>query len=94
MIVGTCLLICYNPRDDLEVELLKTGVMTEEDVNTIRKLKRISGRNFSYQKGTKSSINLDTLHEEVNRSAVNKRANESAHGKTFIRINGGRVYPV
>jgi len=94
MIVGTCLLICYNPRDDLEVELLKTGVMTEEDVNTIRKLKRISGRNFSYQKGTKSSINLDTLHEEVNRSAVNKRANESAHGKTFKRINGGRVYPV
>eukprot|EP00979_Chaetoceros_neogracilis_P007859 scaffold1698_cov279-Chaetoceros_neogracile.AAC.18 len=95
MIVATCLLICYNPRDDIEVELLKTGVMTEEDVNMIRKLKSSSGRNFSYQKGTRTSINLDTLHEEVDRSSdVNKRANGSAFGNTFKRANGGRVYPI
>jgi hypothetical protein len=81
MIIGTCLLICYNPRDDIELELLKSGVMTEEDVNAIRKLKSMgvhsSGRTqFSYDKGRKSaglrtSINLDALHEETNHQNQN-----------------------
>jgi hypothetical protein len=75
MVICTCLLICYNPRDDIEIELLKTGVMTEEDVENIRKLKRScssgSSRKFSYEKGTRDSkyrthsINLDALHQQA-----------------------------
>mmetsp|Transcript_6267 Transcript_6267/g.11846 ORF Transcript_6267/g.11846 Transcript_6267/m.11846 type:complete len:378 (-) Transcript_6267:334-1467(-) len=75
MVTFTCLLICYNPRDDIEIELLKTGVMTEEDVENIRRLKRScssgsSSRKFSYEKGTRDSkyrthsINLDALHQQ------------------------------
>ena len=30
MLVLSCLLICFNPRDDIEIELLKSGVMTED----------------------------------------------------------------
>ena len=94
MVIGTCLLICYNPRDDIELELLKSGVMTEEDIRTIRKLKSIShghghghghdssGRKFSYDKGRKSTgsiYNLDTLHEEANHQNQN-RAGDNAPG--------------
>ncbi len=43
------MLVCYNPRDEIEVELLKTGVMTDEDIETIRRLK--SEHKFSYQQG-------------------------------------------
>ena len=35
-----CLLICYNPRDDLERELLKAGVITEHDIHSIQRLKK------------------------------------------------------
>jgi hypothetical protein len=81
MVICTCLLICYNPRDDIEIELLKTGVMTEEDVENIRKLKRSSSsgssRKFSYEKGTRDSkyrthsINLDALHQQAKRMDAN-----------------------
>ena len=62
MIVLTCLLICYNPRDSIETELLKTGVMTEDDVETMRKLK---SETFPYERGNKGlyKINLDKLHQ-------------------------------
>lgn len=40
MIMLTCLLICYNPRDDLEHELIKTGVMTEDDIEQIKESRR------------------------------------------------------
>ena len=49
LIIFICLLVCYNPRDEIEVELLKTGVMTDEDIETIRRLK--SEHKFSYQQG-------------------------------------------
>lgn len=38
-----CLLICYNPRDDLERELLKAGVITERDIHSIQRLKNNGG---------------------------------------------------
>lgn len=57
MLTLNCLLICFNPRDDIEVELLKTGVMTEADLEQIKRLKR--ERKFTYDKG---NIDLDVLH--------------------------------
>lgn len=57
MLVLNCLLICFNPRDDIEIELLKTGVMTEADLEQIKRLKR--ERKFTYEKG---NIDLDVLH--------------------------------
>lgn len=109
MIIGTCLLICYNPRDDIELELLKSGVMTEEDVNTIRKLKSMSqghslGRTqFSYDKGRKStglrtSINLDALHENQNRASVHA-GDGGNHGNYLTKTTkrnsnaNGRIHP-
>ena len=72
MIILTCLLICYNPRDEIEIELLKTGVMTEDDIATIEKLK--NDKIFSYNKGNGKiqGINLDSLHtsEKVSRRVV------------------------
>ena len=35
----SCLLICYNKRDEIEVELLKSGNISEEDIDAIRRLK-------------------------------------------------------
>ncbi|KAL3822326.1 hypothetical protein ACHAXA_002641 [Cyclostephanos tholiformis] len=35
ILILSCLLICYNPRDEIEVELLKTGVLSAEDVEAI-----------------------------------------------------------
>ena len=62
MIIFTCLLICYNPRDNIEMELLKTGVMTQDDLETIQKLK---SETFPYEKGNEGmyKINLDKLHQ-------------------------------
>jgi hypothetical protein len=39
MLVLSCLLICFNKRDEIEVELLKTGNISEEDIDAIRRLK-------------------------------------------------------
>ncbi len=91
MVSLTCLLICYNPRDDIEIELFKTGVMTEEDVRTIRRLKRSSGSNFSYEKGKNvHSINLDQLHQqkEKDESRFSQASRRSATRST------GRIHPV
>jgi len=33
----TCLLICYNPRDEIETELYKSGVLTQKDIETIQR---------------------------------------------------------
>jgi hypothetical protein len=95
MVICTCLLICYNPRDDIEIELLKTGVMTEEDVENIRKLKRScssgsSSRKFSYEKGTRDSkyrthsINLDALHQH--------QAKGTDATSSVVDGNGGHYY--
>ena len=60
MLILSCLLICFNPRDEIEVELLKTGVMTEEDVEAIRRLKE-----DRYMHNTKSGskINFQRLDD-------------------------------
>lgn len=39
MLILSCLLICFNPRDEIETELLKTGVMTHDDIEAIKRLK-------------------------------------------------------
>ena len=36
MLLLSCLLICFNKRDEIEVELLKTGNLAEEDIAAIR----------------------------------------------------------
>lgn len=103
MIIFTCLLICYNPRDDIEIELLKTGVMTEEDVETIRKLK--SERNFSYDKGNgkgQYSIDLDAIHNQNQTRSPSRFSGgltqPSKRGSVIRLINHGggnsRVYPM
>jgi len=43
MVALVCLLICHNPRDNIESELLKTGMMTETDLE-IMKLKGFNGK--------------------------------------------------
>jgi len=59
MTVFTCLLICYNPRDDLGEELVKTGVMTEEDIESLRSLK-LSGKQLSMKsKNGRPTIVMD-----------------------------------
>eukprot|EP00804_Cyclotella_cryptica_P007977 CCRYP_016004-RC/>CCRYP_016004-RC protein AED:0.16 eAED:0.16 QI:481/1/1/1/0.71/0.62/8/121/335 len=60
MLVLSCLLICFNPRDDIEIELLKSGVMTEDDIEAIRRLKE--SRNVKTERGGK--INFDSLHKQ------------------------------
>lgn len=96
MVIFTCLLICYNPRDEIEIELLKTGVMTEEDIETIRKLK--SQRNFSYDKGNgkgQHSIDLDTIHATRSFSnCSNGLTQPSRRGIRLLNHNGSRVYPI
>lgn len=39
MLALSCLLICYNKRDEIEMELLKGGNISEEDIEAIRRLK-------------------------------------------------------
>ena len=88
MVVGTCLLICYNPRDDIEIELFKTGVMTEEDIKTVRKLKESSGRSFNYEKGKRiHSINLDQLQKEKDENRLTHPSR-----RTTTRLTG-RIHP-
>lgn len=62
MLILSCLLICYNPRDEIEMELLKTGVMTTEDVEAIRRLKESA---TTVARGTINVEKLDTLKNNV-----------------------------
>ena len=61
MIIFTCLLICYNPSDSIEVELFKAGLLNEEDVETIRNLKKENKKKFSFEKGTRNTLNLEEI---------------------------------
>ena len=62
ILILSCLLICYNPRDEIEVELLKTGVMSAEDVEAIRRLKE--SNNVVMKRGSKiDAESLETLKE-------------------------------
>jgi len=57
MLVLSCLLICFNPRDDIELELFKSGVMDEEDILAIQRLRE--SRNVNTARG--STISLESL---------------------------------
>ena len=99
MVTLTCLLICYNPRDDIEIELLKTGVMTEEDVDAIRKLKKSSGRNFTYDKGNAkykhvNNINLDMLHQQKETKQQDKAHNMTQASRRTILRGHERIHPM
>ena len=99
MVTLTCLLICYNPRDDIEIELLKTGVMTEEDVDAIRKLKKSSGRNFTYDKGNAkykhvNNINLDMLHQQKETKQQDKAHNMTQASRRTILRGHDRIHPM
>jgi hypothetical protein len=83
MLVLSCLLICFNPRDEIEVELLKTGVMTEDDVEAIRRLKE--SRSVTEKRGSRISFeSLNTLKKE-------QRSKDKMFGLTRKRMN--RVSP-
>ena len=60
LLILSLLLVCFNPRDEIEQELLKTGVMTEEDVEAIRQLKETHNVK-SKRRGSISVQELDTL---------------------------------
>jgi len=49
IIILSCLLICYNPRDAIEIELFKTGVVSEDDVELISRLQ--AEKRFEYKTG-------------------------------------------
>ena len=63
MLVLSCLLICFNPRDEIEEELFKTGVMTTEDVEAIRRLKE-SANVATNRKATIDAESLEALKAE------------------------------
>jgi len=81
LLILSCLLLCFNPRDEIEQELLKTGVMTEEDVEAIRRLKDTHNAK-SKRRGSISVHELDTL----------KGGQNSLFGMT--KRNSARVSPV
>ena len=73
MVVCTCLLICYNPRDEIEVELVKTGVMTDEDIEAIQKLKKERQFTLFANGAGNHAIDLDTIHHTVRQAASTKK---------------------
>ncbi|GFH48350.1 hypothetical protein CTEN210_04826 [Chaetoceros tenuissimus] len=80
MIIFTCLLICYNPSDSIEVELMKAGLLLEEDVETIRNLKKENKKKFSFEKGTRNTLNLEEIRKE--NKDVRKRKKPRVHAET------------
>ena len=72
MIVLSLLLICFNPRDEIEVELLKTNVMTEQDLEMIRRLKN-SHNVTTKRRGSVSEDDLNLLKDNNQRSSLFSR---------------------
>ena len=81
MLVLSCLLICYNPRDEIEVELLKTGVMSADDVEAIKLLKK--SRNVV--------INRDSKIDAESLDMIKKSQKEKKFGGFRKRLD--RVSP-
>lgn len=72
MLVLSCLLICFNPRDDIEIELLKSGVMSEEDIEAIRRLKE--SKNVNTERGSTISFqSIDTFKSETKRGVFSRK---------------------
>lgn len=85
MLVLTCLLICFNPRDEIEIELLKTGVMTHEDIEAVRRLKESA--NLVTKRGSTISVDsLDTLKRQQQQDSLLRRSK-------FGRKKSNRVSP-
>jgi len=104
MIVLTCLLICYNPRDDLEHELIKTGIMTEDDIEQIKesrrksqeKLSLISKRGSSRKSMISRQSDMSSHQGGTRRSSIKSRVSEtpSCHGSTnsvYSKRKGSRA---
>ena len=72
MLIVSCLLICFNPRDEIEMELLKTGVMTTEDVEAIRRCRDVTKRS-----STIDVEKLDTMKEQQKKSKFGSRKRTS-----------------
>lgn len=66
MLVLSCLLICFNPRDDIEIELLKSGVMSEEDIEAIQRLKE--NKNVNTGRGSILLESIDSGKQIQNRN--------------------------
>jgi hypothetical protein len=63
MLILSCLLICFNPRDDIEIELLKSGVMSEEDIDAIRRLRE--SKNITTARGGIPFDSMDSQKRSV-----------------------------
>jgi hypothetical protein len=65
MLILSCLLICFNPRDDndIEIELLKSGVMSEEDIDAIRRLRE--SKNITTARGGIPFNSMDSQKRSV-----------------------------
>ena len=76
MIIFTVLLICYNPRDDIEVELLKTGIMTEQEMQSIREFR--ASNKLSFSKGRPSIVwDGNNMVFDVSSKKISKRKRKS-----------------
>ena len=74
MLVLSLLLICFNPRDEIEIELLKTGVMTADDVEAIRRLKD-SAQSVATGKSIDASVLVGQSKTKFGNSSSRKRNN-------------------
>lgn len=70
MLVLSCLLICFNSRDEIEIELLKSGVMSEDDIEAIRRLKE-----SNHVQINRGSISLDSIDSMKRGIFTKKRMN-------------------
>lgn len=70
MLVLSCLLICFHARDEIEIELLKAGVMSEDDIEAIRRLKE-----SNHVQINRGSISLDSIDSMKRGIFTRKRMN-------------------
>lgn len=61
MIILTILLICYNPRDTIEIELLKAGVIAQNQIESIRQMRQ--GKQLSINKSGRPTLFLDNNND-------------------------------
>jgi len=83
MVALVCLLICHNPRDNIESELLKTGMMTETDLE-IMKLKGFS------DKSEKTKL----IVEDLEARKKNSHHEEAQKQHRFRRRPNNRISPL
>ena len=83
-----CLLICYNPQDEIETD--KSGVFSQKDAEAIQRSKEEKMFTF-HTKDKRQSINLDQLHERVTTvqqgRAVRIGAGARAKGRRHSKVS-------